>query len=81
MRNKTQINKTCKKLNDDVKFELKDVQALYDLIKKSDDKETDLDYKEHMIRAKWALKSKDQYTALFEINQALIRVKVFSYFD
>lgn len=81
MRNKTRINETCKKLNDDIIFELEDVKELYDLIKKSDDKETNEDYKEHMVKAKWALKSEDQYEALCEINKALIIVGVFSYFD
>lgn len=61
----------AQKLNNDVELNENDVQALYDLIKKSDDKETSNDYKNYMIQAKNA---QDQYDKLYYINLALLKV-------
>lgn len=63
----------AQKLNNDVELDEKEVQALYDLIKKSDDKETSYDYKEYMVQAKH---SKDQYDKLYYINLALFKVGI-----
>lgn len=71
MKNKTQILNMAQKLNNDVELNENDVQALYDLIKKSDDKETSNDYKNYMIQAKNA---QDQYDKLYYINLALLKV-------
>ena len=79
MKNKTQIKKTLKTLNNDVELTNDAVKALYDLIKRSDDKELDRDYKEHMVGAKNELNSPDEYSAfkaLHEINQALLVVGI-----
>lgn len=79
MKNKTQITKLLKTLNNDVELTNDAVKALYDLIKRSDDKETNRDYQEKMVEAKWELSSPDEYSAfkaLHEINQALLLVGI-----
>lgn len=73
MKNKKQITQKAQKLNNDVELNANEVQALYDLIKKSDDKETSNTYLNYMVQAKNA---KDQYDKLHYINQALFEVKI-----
>lgn len=79
MKNKNQITKLLKTLNNDVELTNDDVKELFDLIKRSDDKETNDDYKNHMVRAKNELTTPDEYSAfkaLHEINQALLVVGI-----
>lgn len=73
MKNKKQITQKAQKLNNDVELNANEVQALYDLIKKSDDKETNNTYLNYMVQAKNA---DNQYDKLYYINQALFEVKI-----
>jgi len=73
MKNKKQITQKAQKLNNDVELNTNEVQALYDLIKKSDDKETNNNYLNFMVKAKNA---NNQYDKLHYINQALMEVKI-----
>ena len=66
MKNKKQITQKAQKLNNDVELNANEVQALYDLIKKSDDKETSNTYLNYMVQAKNA---DNQYDKLHYINQ------------
>ena len=74
MRNKTKILKMAQEVNNFEKdLNKEEVQALYELIKKSDNKETNKDYEELMIQAKNA---EDVYDKLHYINMALGRVGI-----
>ena len=74
MKNKTQLQNMAQELNDTIYLEKIEVEALYDLMRKSDDKETSLDYKEHMLLAKRELNNDTEnsvYNALYHMNIAL----------
>lgn len=79
MKNRKTITKELKNLNAltgerDVTVE--EIKSLYDLIKKSDDKENNNEYLNFMVQAKNALISNEQYMALHYINQALLVVNI-----